>query len=58
MKTASTPATMTSFSSPPPNPPEPDGDQALLQAKVTTLFLEDLQRRPGGLAGVALATGP
>jgi len=44
---------MTSFSSPPPNPPEPDGDQALLQAKVTTLFLEDLQRRPGGLAGVA-----
>jgi hypothetical protein len=53
MKTASTPATMTSFSSLPPNSPEPYREQALLQTQVTTLFVERLQRKPGGLPGVA-----
>ena len=53
MKTASTPATMTSSSSTPPTPPDPDQRLRPLQAKITALLVERFQRRPGNIEAVA-----
>jgi hypothetical protein len=43
---------MTSPRFSPPTPPDPDQDQSWLRGKITALFEERLQRRPGGMAAV------
>jgi hypothetical protein len=54
MKTASTPATMTSFSFQPPNPPDnSDRGPSSLLAQIIQLFEARLQRHPGSLKPVA-----
>ena len=52
MKTASTLAVMSLFSSPPPNGPDSQAGQPSLSVKVEALLLEQLKRRPGGTKGV------
>lgn len=52
MKTASTVATMTSFSPLPPNSPDPDEASKAIKVSIEHLFVEQLQRRPGGFEPV------